>query len=156
MAAPMSMACSSRLSADAMDLCDDGGAEMEEACCDAAVPSFAAPAAPSFSASASAAAPAPVRGDRLQQLLQMQAIDGSFSLTAALLALVGAPAALSSSLTTDQRALATALALAFLEQVLGDREPEWRMVARKARSVLNGLLGGAADALVDSLRGQVH
>jgi hypothetical protein len=81
------------------------------------------------------AAPAPEPLDRLFDVLLTQQADGSFKLSAPLLAWLGAraKAAQQAAQQHGEALVATALVLALLEREASSRKDEWEGAARKAR-----------------------
>ena len=97
------------------------------------------------------AAAAPAR-DAMHQLVVLQAADGSWTLTPELAALIGRSLAELNSAVAGAtgardeilRAWATALALVWLQEHAADSEPEWRLLAAKARAWLAATSAAAA------------
>ena len=96
----------------------------------------------------------------LDRLVALQRADGSWPLTDELARALGWPdvtrlrKALGRALKGEQeeRALATALALAWLERECADSRDEWHMLAAKGREWLDRLAGGADPWLAEAVR----
>merc|ERR1719272_1341440 len=115
----------------------------------AAPQAYPAAMAPAATATSSVSPPSVAcgTGDALQPLLLIQAFDGSWQLDQVAIAIGAKFPIIVPKLGLPDAVWATAIALAFLKVSLGDREPEWALVAAKARLWLVAA-GHNADDLV--------
>lgn len=94
-------------------------------------------------------------GDKLLSLVLLQAFGGSFKWSPALVAVLSLPPTADTPTACSTEQWATALVIAYFEEVLGDRRAEWELVAGKARVWLAASTGDAT-ALLTAAKGALR